>query len=485
MATYNETDLLIDGGIYYAAVDDGFEISVDRKKITVNLYDMPSPYIYRTNQVFYSFDNPTISNLVATGSDIAWYDFAIGGTAYRDSDPLVNGVTYYAAQSGGVCSSSIRRPVTVTILDEQAPTLIGCEKFRPQPGDQYLVSAWVREDGLQVNGSETRYFSEVKDDFINLLNHLKDKIFADDPKNRVIDNIYIPSPDTREFDVLVPFIKDPTSKNLTIYDFKYIKEKQSTTGLEKTVGFSFYLSSNKVYKFTYLTPFVRQQNDILDYRYPLLILDSNILSLDFTDVSIHSSNNYFFIRSDFRVNGGALSYSISDVVSDGSMISGLNPSVEVFDFVPDPDYQAMEYTNALLEITYMDAEGEEMQIQSTELTPQGEIIDGWQRMSADITIPLEAASMTISLTNNAEGDTNVYFDDLRFHPFDGNMKTFVYDPITQRLQAELDENNYATFYEYDKEGGLVRVKKETERGVYTIQETRSGNSKLNSIDLNE
>jgi hypothetical protein len=65
------------------------------------------------------------------------------------------------------------------------------------------------------------------------------------------------------------------------------------------------------------------------------------------------------------------------------------------------------------------------------------------------------------------------------HPFKGNMKTFVYDPITQRLKSELDENNYATFYEYDQEGGLIRVKKETERGVFTIQETRSGNSNLN------
>jgi hypothetical protein len=43
--------------------------------------------------------------------------------------------------------------------------------------------------------------------------------------------------------------------------------------------------------------------------------------------------------------------------------------------------------------------------------------------------------------------------------------------------AELDENNYATFYEYDLEGGLVRVKKETEKGVYTIQETRSNSPK--------
>jgi hypothetical protein len=65
------------------------------------------------------------------------------------------------------------------------------------------------------------------------------------------------------------------------------------------------------------------------------------------------------------------------------------------------------------------------------------------------------------------------FDDVRIHPFNANMKSFVYNPVNLRLMAELDENNYATFYEYDDEGTLTRVKKETEQGVKTIKETRS------------
>jgi hypothetical protein len=39
--------------------------------------------------------------------------------------------------------------------------------------------------------------------------------------------------------------------------------------------------------------------------------------------------------------------------------------------------------------------------------------------------------------------------------------------------AEIDENGFATFYEYDDEGLLVRVKKETEKGIMTLKETRS------------
>lgn len=110
--------------------------------------------------------------------------------------------------------------------------------------------------------------------------------------------------------------------------------------------------------------------------------------------------------------------------------------------------------------------------------PSGAIIDGWQKIDQVVNIPKNALNLEVSLENNHDSD--VYFDDIRFHPFDANMKSFVYDPITQRLMAELDENNYATFYEYDSEGGLVRVKKETERGIQTIQETRSATATRNN-----
>ncbi|MGJ8664819.1 MAG: hypothetical protein ACSHW7_00500 [Patiriisocius sp.] len=108
--------------------------------------------------------------------------------------------------------------------------------------------------------------------------------------------------------------------------------------------------------------------------------------------------------------------------------------------------------------------------------PSGAIIDGWQAITQKFTVPEDISTLEIKLVSKS-GSTS-YFDDIRIFPFNGNMKSFVYDPTTQRLMAELDENNYATFYEYDKEGGLIRVKKETEQGVYTIQETRSGNQKI-------
>jgi PA14 domain len=109
---------------------------------------------------------------------------------------------------------------------------------------------------------------------------------------------------------------------------------------------------------------------------------------------------------------------------------------------------------------------------SITLTPSGRIIEGWQRIEQFITIPATATSMTITLKSTSSS-IPVYFDDIRMHPFNSNIKSFVYSPVNLRLMAELDENNYATFYEYDDDGTLIRLKKETERGIKTIKETRS------------
>jgi hypothetical protein len=113
------------------------------------------------------------------------------------------------------------------------------------------------------------------------------------------------------------------------------------------------------------------------------------------------------------------------------------------------------------------------------MAPQGEIIDGWQHIVGIIETPSGYTDPSIAIVLNCTSiyGTDCFYDDIRFLPYDGNLKSFVYDEDTERLLAELDENNYATFYEYDQEGGLVRVKKETEKGVFTIQETRSNTFK--------
>jgi len=105
------------------------------------------------------------------------------------------------------------------------------------------------------------------------------------------------------------------------------------------------------------------------------------------------------------------------------------------------------------------------------------IIDGWQKFDIEFEIPSTyynngESTIEIRFDIITDGTAALYIDDIRIHPSESNMKSYVYDETTLRLMAELDENNFATFYEYDEEGALVRVKKETERGIQTIQEVR-------------
>lgn len=104
--------------------------------------------------------------------------------------------------------------------------------------------------------------------------------------------------------------------------------------------------------------------------------------------------------------------------------------------------------------------------------PTGVVIDGWQRVVGAFDVPDGTTKFEMNLFADASEET--YFDDIRIHPFNGSMKSYVYDGETFWLTSELDDNNYATFYEYDQEGGLIRIKKETARGIVTIQDTRSG-----------
>ncbi|WP_413667265.1 hypothetical protein ACEN9X_22520 [Mucilaginibacter sp. Mucisp86] len=102
------------------------------------------------------------------------------------------------------------------------------------------------------------------------------------------------------------------------------------------------------------------------------------------------------------------------------------------------------------------------------------VVEGWKLLEGVLDLSTVATgTLNISVKAKSTG-TNVYIDDIRIHPFDAHMKTYAYDDKTMRLMAELDENAFATFYEYDDEGLLIRVKKETERGIKTLKESRSG-----------
>lgn len=93
------------------------------------------------------------------------------------------------------------------------------------------------------------------------------------------------------------------------------------------------------------------------------------------------------------------------------------------------------------------------------------VVEGWKRLELTFTA---AENFALELVPSG----TILMDDFRIFPFDAHMQTYSYDESNMRLQAQLDENNFATFYEYDDEGTPIRVKKETERGIMTLKETR-------------
>jgi len=105
------------------------------------------------------------------------------------------------------------------------------------------------------------------------------------------------------------------------------------------------------------------------------------------------------------------------------------------------------------------------------LRPEGPIIDGWQRIAGLWTVPANAQTLHLALFNDSS--EALYLDDFRIHPKNAHVVSYVYDPQSLRLMAQLDDNNYAQFYEYNDEGLLVRTKRETEKGIVTLQENRT------------
>jgi hypothetical protein len=112
---------------------------------------------------------------------------------------------------------------------------------------------------------------------------------------------------------------------------------------------------------------------------------------------------------------------------------------------------------------------------STSMFSSGPIIEGWQKIEGEFKMQPNNSINTIeiSLVASPQEGVSTWFDDIRIYPKGASMKTFVYDYTNNRLMAELDENNYATFFEYNEEGKLIRVKRETERGIVTVKESRS------------
>lgn len=191
-------------------------------------------------------------------------------------------------------------------------------------------------------------------------------------------------------------------------------------------------------------------------------------------------------KDDYMSDERALcSQSIEITAPNACFIPDLPPCENcIGGFIPDPGQKYaislwVKEGGASPSDTAFDAPFVQIQYNSGVSSPSpfvanGRIIEGWQRIYQEFTIPALATSITVQLGSNSGTS---YFDDIRIYPVNGSMKSYVYDPVSLKLTAVLDENNFATFYEYDQEGTLIRTKKETERGIVTISENRQSNQK--------
>ena len=488
---------LVGGVSYYAEYSDGINTSPIRSRIIieiVNTPEFPQSTYSETITLTEKGQKATLAMIPLDGSYIKWYN--ANGQLLQPFDEVIDGETYYASQrvsQNSICESTQRAAVTITVEGPDKDRFILCEKFRPNPGDNYVFSGWVREQAVKkVNPINKEFFRtpEARQGFIDLLNFLVDKTINN--RSRVTDKflpkIYVPRPEEnpRKFDILKKFINGSKGDALTIYNFKY-NYQYRTNGAKLVKGFQFSFNPIRTFDFKFeifQVDLVINNVNFSDLPAPIFTENVKLNFINF-DSSLYNSTNSTSspFRLKVRYNYEYKDYN-GEVILQGNNklneigVRQISLFKEFFDYELDPDYQVDDYKKGLIEIVYRNTAGQILPNEGRiNFKAKGAIIDGWQRISASFRIPGDAYTMEIKLRNTSSEGVNAYFDDIRVHPFNSNLKSFVYDPITQRLQAELDENNYATFYEYDKEGGLIRVKKETERGIYTIQETRSGNYK--------
>ncbi len=206
-------------------------------------------------------------------------------------------------------------------------------------------------------------------------------------------------------------------------------------------------------------------------------------------VTAHTGKNAMRLAQEASITytGGLENNELGDIISqdgNGNWLLGENGSIGTFQpisatndrkyvisaWVYSADFNcATDLRNDPPQMLFAYNDGNELTL-SEGGKPRGPIIDGWRKIEEIVTIPSGTGTFSFKFFNPTK---QIHLDDVRVHPYDGSMQTFAYDPISLRLMATLDERNYATFYEYDDAGLLVRTKRETEKGIITVTESRS------------
>lgn len=140
------------------------------------------------------------------------------------------------------------------------------------------------------------------------------------------------------------------------------------------------------------------------------------------------------------------------------------------------DTKIYPYQKAKVSVSFLDLNNQQIGY-ATILSPEGAVIDGWQKIEGQYYVPLSAKKIVIKFYT--DDNSTLWVDDFRTHPDKASMKTVVYDQKTLLPSATHDSYNYTTYYNYDEEFGLVRSRVETTNGIQTVSEIETGMKRNN------
>ena len=119
---------LANGTTYYAGQTTGGCMSDTRLAVTVTVGDPPAP-TGSNSQSFCAINNPTIANLVASGTAIQWYYRFVRGICIINFNCIGQWNNLLRRSDNGGCMSDTRLAVAVTVGDPSAPTGSSSQSF--------------------------------------------------------------------------------------------------------------------------------------------------------------------------------------------------------------------------------------------------------------------------------------------------------------------------------------------------------------------
>jgi hypothetical protein len=103
------------------------------------------------------------------------------------------------------------------------------------------------------------------------------------------------------------------------------------------------------------------------------------------------------------------------------------------------------------------------------------ITGDWTLYESEV-FPLESNTISLSVGLNFDIELTceggIFIDDVRAGPTESDMTCSVYDPLSRRFVAQLDNSHFGTYYKYNPEGKLTSIELETEKGLMTVSETQ-------------